>query len=237
MLSFLTYFSMVSQQDSTLIKYDTSTIDIKKISAEDLQEYHDDPKFNYEIINTEIGWWEDLKTWIGNHFLRFFEMVFGVGEAVGAFAFFLKIVPYILLLVLLYLLIRFFINVNAQSLIHNRRNENMVSLSEDEHIIKNEDIQQLIQKAIAEKNYRLAIRYYYLNILKSMSNKEIISWEIQKTNYDYLNEIKALELKQPFTKITRLYDYVWYGDFGIDEPSFLKAQANFSDLHKKLGDG
>lgn len=233
---FLSSFSLVGQQDSTQIKYDTSVIDLKKLSAEDLQKYHDDPKFNYEVVKTEIGWWQDFKTWLGNIFLQFFEIIFGVEEAVGALGFFLKILPYVLLILLLYLLIRFFINVNSQALIHSKINESIVSLSEDEHIIKNEDIKQLIKKALDNKNYRLAIRFYYLHILKLMTDREIISWEIQKTNDDYLHEINTSELKLPFTKITRLYDYVWYGNFAIDEPSFLRAQAKFTALQKKLGD-
>ena len=67
-----------------------------------------------------------------------------------------------------------------------------------------------------------------------MSEKEYISWEIQKTNEDYINELDKEELKSKFTKITRFYDYIWYGDFQIDQANYLKAETYFSKLKNYL---
>ncbi len=233
----LSVFSITAQQDPTTVKYDTTPIEVKKITDKVLQEYRNDPKFDYEITTSEIGWWEGFKTWLGNLLQRFFEWLFGVEEAAGMLSDFFQLIPYILLALLIFVLIRFFLNVNSRALMHSRANDALVSLSEEEHIIKNEDIQQLIQKALIDKNYRLAIRYYYLHILKLMSDKEIIRWEMQKTNDDYLNEIKKNELKRPFTKITHLYDYIWYGNFDIDESKYRMAETTFSQLQKTLQNG
>jgi len=233
----LSVFLSSAQTDTTMVQFDTAPLELKEISENDLQGYREDPKFNYELIKSEIGWWQDFKTWISNTFLRLFEWLFGVEKAVGMLAYFFKIIPYLLLVILLYLLIRFFINVNARSILHAGQNESLVTLSEEEYIIKNEDIQQLIQKALADKNYRLAIRYYYLHILKEMSDKEIIVWEMQKTNDDYIQEIKKAELIQPFRKITRLYDYIWYGNFTIDQNVYQKLEPNFTSLQKDLNNG
>ncbi len=84
-----------------------------------------------------------------------------------------------------------------------------------------------MQKAIAQKNYRLAVRYSYLNVLKQLEEKEIISWEQQKTNKDYIQEISEKNIKNSFEKLTRLYDFVWYGKFQINHIEFAKVQANF----------
>lgn len=233
----LSVFSITAQQDSTAVLYDTAPLQLKEISTKDLDTYRNDPDFNYEVITTKIGWWEDFKTWLGNLFLRFFEWLFGVEEAVGMLASFFRVVPYLLLAILIFVLIRFFINVNSRALIHSKKNHPLVSLSEEEHIIKNEDIQSLIEQALAAKNYRLAIRYYYLHILKLMSDREIIDWQLQKTNDDYLNEIDKLDIKRSFTKITRLYDYIWYGNFAIDEPKYQRAETVFSNLQKNLENG
>lgn len=233
----LSVFSNTGQQDSLIVKYDTEPLEIKKIQEEDLQAYTKNPDFDYEIIKQDTSWWDDFKTWLGNIFIQFFEWLFGVEEAVGYLAIFFRIVPYILLILLLFLLIKFFLNVNSRSIINAKKNQALVSLSEEEHIIKNEDIQQLIQKALADKIYRLAVRYYYLYILQLMTEKELIIWELQKTNDDYLNEIKKQELKQPFIKITRLYDYIWYGGFDIDEAKYSRAEAAFSSLQKMVNNG
>ena len=116
-----------------------------------------------------------------------------------------------------------------------KNREHSVILSEEENIIKNEDIQQLIKEAVAQKNYRLAIRYYYLGILKLLTEKDFIEWQLQKTNSDYLAEINNDDIKLNFSKITWLYDYIWYGDFAIDENGYSRAERSFLELQTKLG--
>lgn len=230
-------FNIVAQHDSLTVNYNTERLEVVEINEEDLTEFRNDPKFDYEIVENNPTWWNDFKTWLGNLFLRFFEWIFGVEEAAGALAAFLRILPYVLLALLLFLLIRFFMNVNSSARANPELKKPFVALSEEEHIIKNEDIQVLIQKALDDKNYRLAIRYYYLYILQLMSEKDLIDWQLQKTNHDYENEIKTPNIKKAFTKITRLYDYVWYGDFGIDGAQYQKAEILFSALQKTLKNG
>ncbi len=234
-LGFLDLCPALGQQDSLPVRYDSTPFsEVKKISADDLRPYQDDPKFDYEVITTENTWWNAIKTWMGNVLLRFFEWLFGAEKAVGSLAAFLRILPYILLGVLVYILIRFFLNVNATAMTQAKRNEALVSLSEEEHIIKNEDIQELIRKALAIQDYRLAVRYYYLFLLQKMSDKGLITWELQKTNDDYLNELRTAKIKAPFRTITRLYDYIWYGGFELDEGKYLKAEHAFERLQKTL---
>ena len=115
-----------------------------------------------------------------------------------------------------------------------KKDDAYVSLSEEEHIIKNEDIQELIRKALAERNFRLAVRYYYLFTLQLMTDKNLIDWQLQKTNDDYLKELKGTRLQEPFRTITRLYDYIWYGNFDLDEVKYMKAESAFVQLQKTL---
>jgi len=101
-------------------------------------------------------------------------------------------------------------------------------------LIKNEDLSVLIQKAIEQKNYRLAIRYYYLLALQKLSKHEFIEWQQEKTNEDYIKEIKQSLLKSKFSSSTYLYDFVWYGNFDINELEFAKAEAEFNELNKLI---
>ena len=223
-----------AQQDSTLVQYDKEPLILQEITDGELQAYREDPKFDFEIVEADLEWWDNFKTWLGNLFLRFFEWLFGAEKANGYFSIFLSLLPYILIGILLFLLIKFFLNVNSSALLYTKPNESVVSLSEEEHIIKHEDIDELIRNSLNQKNYRLAIRYYYLLLLRQMSEKGFIKWEMQKTNDDYINELKKEELKRKFSHITWLYDYIWYGDFPIDEIKYLKAETKFSALRKTL---
>ena len=238
MICFLFYCPVWAQEVIPTIKNDTANINTKHIQENQLKEFRDNPDFDYEIIkSTAPDWWVSFKNWITSTILRFLEWLFGVEKAAGVFSVFLEIIPYILLAVLLFILIKFFVNVNARAVMHAKKNQTIVALSEEEHIIKNEDIQQLIQNALGQQDYRLAVRYYYLYMLQLMTEKELITWEPQKTNEDYTKELQQQELAQPFATCTRLYNYFWYGEFPIDETKYQKAEANFLSLKKLLTNG
>ena len=234
--SFITFFMVPSYalQDSLVVRYDDAPLDVKKISNNDLQSYRDNPDFNYEEQVKEPSILDEIWAWVQNQIRKFFEWIFGIDAAQGPLAFFLNLLPYLLLFLLLFLLIKFFINANIRNLKNAQINKNAVGLSEEENIIRNENIDDLIQQAVANKNYRLAVRYSYLQILKLLSDNDIIAWELQKTNSDYLDEITKENLKTPFKASTRLYEYVWYGDFLIDEPKYQKAALAFNALRKNI---
>lgn len=223
-------------QDSTSVTYDSAPIQIKQIDEADLQQYRDDPAFDYVVEELERTWSDDFTAWLSDLLYRFFENLFGVEKAGGFLRVFLEVLPYLLLGVLIFLLIKFFLKVNANALLRRRKEKASVALSEEERLIRNEDLKQLIKNALADNNYRLAVRYYYLYVLKLLSEKEHIVWELQKTNRDYLGEIKSTDIRLPFGNITRLYEHIWYGDFPMDAPKYQKAERLFSSLEKTLAD-
>lgn len=227
-------WTILFTQNDTLVKYDKSDIAPVQFQKSDLDTYKNDSKFNYEEVKTESTWFTDVINWFYNLLRRFFEWIFGVGNAEGYLAVFLEILPYLLLALFLYLVIRFFVRSNIQGKGKKNKNPNMVSLSEDEHIIKNEDIEQLIKNALSDKNYRLAIRYQYLFILQLLSEHEWIDWQQQKTNDDYLEELSTSPLLDDFGRATVLYDYVWYGEFELNWERYTKAETIFKSLKNAL---
>lgn len=230
--------SLWAQDSTATIKKDTSYIQQIQIEESQLDAFRNNPDFDYDVVKSAApDWWISFKNWLGNIVLKFFEWLFGVEKAAGAFNVFLQILPYLLLVILLFILIKFFLSVNARAVMHAKKNQSIVALSEEEHIIKNENIQQLIATALTQKDYRLAVRYYYMYMLQLMSEKELIVWELQKTNEDYTQELKQQELMMPFAAITRLYNYFWYGEFPIDESKFKKAEIKFLSLKQLLTNG
>ncbi|MFS4482809.1 hypothetical protein ACKGJY_07310 [Hyunsoonleella sp. 2307UL5-6] len=96
--------------------------------------------------------------------------------------------------------------------------------------IENADIHALIQQAENDKDFRLAIRYYYLLVLKTLSLKNYIKFEDDKTNTEYLNEISDTPFSQGFSYTSYLYNYIWYGKFNLEASQYAKAKANFTTL-------
>lgn len=223
-----------AQQAMQSVKYDDAPIEKQTISEADLETYKADKDFNYTEVEVEENIFKKAYRWAQNALRKFWESIFGVGTATGFLYVVFRILPYLLLAFLVYLLIRFFLKVNSNKLINKAKAQASVAFTEEEQIIKNEDIPTLIQEAIGQNNYRLAIRYYYLWALKHLSENEHIAWQPQKTNEDYILEIGKEQLKSEFKNITRIYDYVWYGEFYIDALKFENLKRPFEHLNNSI---
>lgn len=105
--------------------------------------------------------------------------------------------------------------------------EKLVYEEDDIHEV---DLDILLQKAIVSENYRLAIRYYYLLVLKELSAKKLISYHKEKTNTAYKFELEKGQIRDSFSYLSYVYTYVWYGEFEINKDEFKKAQTNFSSF-------
>jgi len=101
------------------------------------------------------------------------------------------------------------------------------TLEEVEDDLENADPADLLQQAIEQGQYSLAVRLYYLSILRELSLRKIIKWKRDKTNQDYLREARQSAFFGQFEHFTRLFEYIWYG-----EQAF--SQADFSRLQPKL---
>lgn len=219
-----------AQKDSLVVQYDKSIIELKEFDKNQLDEYRNDSDFNYTEYKSKPTIFSRIWNWFKRVLLKILTWLFGVEEATGILAILLKIIPYVVLLLVLGLLIKFFLKVNVNSIVTGKNQRASVLLTEDEEIIKNKDIQSLIDKAISDKNYRLAVRYYYLLVLQKLQENEVIEWEPQKTNEDYIKEIKKKSIIDNFKNVTHLYDFVWYGNFEINEVEFSKVASIFNNL-------
>ena len=84
------------------------------------------------------------------------------------------------------------------------------------------------------RDFRYAVRYQFLWILKILADKNIIEWNPKKTNRDYMTEIKEKQLQRKFREAAKIFDYVWYGEFEIDENSYHKMKEKWSVFHEKI---
>jgi hypothetical protein len=91
-----------------------------------------------------------------------------------------------------------------------------------------------LKDAIANRDYRLAIRYYYLRLLKDLDKQGIIKYEYQKTNAEYLAEIKEKDLQQSVKRIIRLYNFIWYGNFPVNGEDFNTVRESFRRIETNL---
>ncbi len=110
--------------------------------------------------------------------------------------------------------------------------ESIVENLEDN--LHNADFDNLIQQAIGNKQYKLAVRIFYLHIIKILSDKELIKWKKNKTNGHYVREMFQNTSGQKFSFLTAIYEQAWFGTNSIDEDNYKLISREFSDFLKEL---
>ena len=91
-----------------------------------------------------------------------------------------------------------------------------------------------IQKAIDAGNFRLAVRLMYLRTLKDLSLRNLINYTHEKTNTDYLFQLAGSPYYNNFFRLTRSFDYTWYGHFPLSQESFSVIQNDFNSFKQQL---
>lgn len=229
----------LSAQDTTVqkeqVNYDTiSQLSPVQFNEEAISEYKNEKAFSYIDKVQNDNWWSRFKTWIQMQYDRFKHWLFGDYSANAVLLLILEFLPYFILLLFLTFAVWLFSRLNPAHSLTAPPEEPSVFLNEEEKIVKSEDISKLIDKAIQQKDYRLAVRYYYLQLLRQLTRQGFISYEFQKTNSEYLTEIKSERFRSKFKKLIRIYDFIWYGNFSLSETDFYSAQASFKDLQAEL---
>lgn len=132
---------------------------------------------------------------------------------------------------LLVLLLRLTLGTQAKA--RNKKikaTQEAISLEEIEENLTANDPTNLIDQAIQNGNYRLALRLYYLKIIRELSLTGAIEWKKDKTNGDYLRELKKNQLRSPFRSVTIAFERIWYGNRLLDREEFMRIQPEFDHL-------
>jgi len=236
---FLLLFSIPSfAQDSLIvskseIKVDSSAVDEVKFK-EGFQEKYTDDEFIYEVKVKELSAWDRFKEWLYDLFERLFnsssrENTEDIVEII------LKVLAAAIIIFVIYLIVKAIMNGEGTWVFGKSSDKKVINYEEIEKNIHLVDFEKLIKETLKKGENRLAIRYYYLWLLKQLAAKQMIEWDVEKTNSDYLYEIKNATIQSQFEYVSYLYNYIWYGEFELDEVTFVKAKKAFDNLINSLG--
>ncbi|MGJ8743258.1 hypothetical protein [Polaribacter sp.] len=141
------------------------------------------------------------------------------------------IFPYLLGAIIIFIILKTFLgseigfwNFKSKG---KKSNQKLFYEEEDIHEI---DLDSLLKKAIQNNEYRLAVRYYYLLVLRQLSTNKFIDYHKEKTNTEYLLEIENLNIKKQFSYLSYAYSYVWYGQFSIDKNIFDNLEKEYKSF-------
>ncbi|GAA3613750.1 hypothetical protein Q4Q39_03325 [Flavivirga amylovorans] len=198
---------------------------------DDFKDRYSSDKYNYDgrkvVRETEVGSgkYEDYKS--GKVRQREKNNTEDISINLGPLGWLFYLAIGIAVVYLVYILL----NEGGSGLFSSRKNKPLNNYNEiTAENIEHADIHTLIKNAENDNNYRLAIRYYYLLVLKTLSLKNHIKFEDDKTNSEYLNEISEKPFNEKFAYILYLYNYIWYGKFTLNIEQYNKAKNNFLTL-------
>ena len=184
---------------------------------EKISYYNDSERFNYDRTITGEP----------NPILEFLSQI------IRGIAWFLNtIFGYVMIAALIFLLIWILFRYVNQERINYSENPESLRIV-DESKIDDIDFNKLISKALASSNYRLAIRYTFLNTLKGLSINKLIVVKEGKTNYEYYHEL-PIDFKSKYRQILSVFEYVWYGEFESSSTIYNKIDTSSKELQELI---
>ena len=102
------------------------------------------------------------------------------------------------------------------------------------HAINISDLETKIKSAKESNNLRLAIRLYFVWIIKELSDNNHIQWKKRKTNYHYQSEVEGELFAEEFKKSIKNYEFIWYGKYDILFDEFKSIEISFKALINKI---
>ena len=213
---------------------DSSDVNIRHFDTSAIEKYKKSPEFQYKESVQDISWWKRFWRWFWNWLGSLFRFKPGRGSAFWYY--FWHVVQILLLLMAGGALVLFILKSQGINLNILRKKSKNASIPyseffEDINVI---DFDTEIENAIARANYRFAVRLLYLKCLKHLSEAGLIKWEIDKTNSAYISELTNYEQQAAFKQLTRQFEYVWYGEFLIDQQVYKGIDASFRDFNKQV---
>ena len=217
-------------QKAVFVKTDSLTVHKKVFDISRIEEYKNSDDFSYTIQKVESSFFSRFLNWIKRTTRKILNYFFDdIEPFTGVLYSFFRILPYLILSITFFLMLKYFLNARTKRILHRTVNS-MTIFGNDEELIERKDLYNLIEDAIQTKEYRIAIRFYYLLLLKKLIELEMIVFKKEKTNEDYIKELEKSIHQSKFIESTRLYDHIWYGNFEINKSDFTNAELLFKSI-------
>lgn len=198
----------------------------------DFRSRYQSSAFSYKDVTPQKSLWQRFVAWLDRKLKEWFDL--RDTETSGNV---LTIIGYTLLgiiaLVALYFLARALFHREG-NWVFSRSPQAGLRYDEGTGNIESADFDDLIRRALAQNDRRLATRYQYLRLLRELSRRGFIEFDKEKTNSEYAYEIREEALRRQFQYLSYLYNYIWYGKFEVDEPTYAKTAVAFQETITKL---
>ena len=91
------------------------------------------------------------------------------------------------------------------------------------------DLELMLNKAVSEQNWAMAIRIRFLMVLKKLIDQGQINWHKDLTNRQIAWQIRPLKSRSDFFDLVGYFEKVWYGDILVTSEYYQKVSTRFED--------
>lgn len=134
---------------------------------------------------------------------------------------------FIIILLVLFILYTIFSGIKVDRKVKERIDLELEEVEDIEVI----DAEAGLQQALNAENYREAVRMLFIKLLQVLTQEESINWKPEKTNRDYLKEMRTHEKSMHFENLVMAYERIWYGSEDIDAHFFNFLRADFEKFY------
>ncbi len=209
---------------SKAVQVDSTRVEVRRFDRQKIEDYKNRQWFNYEEPAKPAS---GLGDWLLRKLLEFLSKFF---SNQGSIPFFRYGIALAIIGTVTFVLFRSYVS----GLFQIGKDMDKVYFEEVSDDIYANDLDKLLEKAISERAYRHGVRIMFLKFVKQLSDKQYIDWKLDKTNHEYWREIKQENILQQFKELTILYEYVWYGEFQVNESKFMNIRDNFLAAQRLL---
>ncbi|MFD1258472.1 DUF4129 domain-containing protein [Mucilaginibacter terrae] len=223
---------VVKYKVKLVLRMDSSQVEVRTLDSTRIAQFKKQSDFKYDDVASQPSLWRRFWRW----FWHLFDNVDLKTKSsflnfIGVFLKYLFIALGLAAVVFLVLRV---LGVDVTGLFKRKPADAGVPYAETLENIHEINFDTDIDAAIAQHNYRLAVRLLYLKALKQLSDAGLIHWQLDKTNTAYIDELTNPQQREAFTVLTRQFEFVWYGEFTINGQAFQNIKTLFANFKQTL---
>jgi hypothetical protein len=225
-----TVFEEEQEEDQRRMLYgiaDSTKVVSRSVDESALNNLKSDSDLQYKQPPTIAeSLWDRLRLWVYQLIEGLFDTAVNTNWG--------KFFSYVIGVVIVVVVVMMILKVNAFQVFYSGHGAGTIPQNILHENIHEMDFDKLINGAVAERDYRKAVRLLFLHALKMLSDRHLIQWDQSKTNHDYMAELKAADLQKGFHELNYYFEYAWYGNFKINDEMFSKVRNTFADWKAKV---
>ena len=195
---------------------DTLTYDLDKIAR-----YQADPRYDYnsQLLPADTGWWDAIVRRISSLLRRLFHQL--DSDAAQTVSTWLLVLLFVLLLAAVF----FFIWKKRPGLfLRDKKLKDPYDVITEADLYAT-DFDRALADALAQSDYRAAVRLLYLQTLRTAADREWVDWQIFKTPTEYALELRPQSLRSPFRNLTNAFLRIRYGNYRATPELFERMRS------------